>query len=49
LRREELEKIEFANNEKKDRVLHNYDDYIASIKTNDAFYRDICTFYDKDS
>ena len=49
LRMEELEKIEFANNEKKDRVLHNYDDYIASIKTNDAFYRDICTFYDKDS
>ena len=45
---EELEELHVAN-KRKDWVMTHYDEYIDSIKTNDGFYRDINTFYQKET
>jgi chemotaxis methyl-accepting protein methylase len=46
--KDELAELHVAN-KFKDRVINNYDEYINSIKTSDAFYRDINTFYQKET
>ena len=46
--KDELKELHVAN-KFKDWVITNYDEYINSIKTSDAFYRDINTFYQKET
>lgn len=46
--KDELKELHVAN-KFKDWVINNYDEYINSIKTSDAFYRDINTFYQKET
>lgn len=43
---EELKELKVPN-PFKDWVIRHYDEYIESIKTTDAWYRDINTFWDK--
>lgn len=45
---DELSELKVAN-KFKDWVMTHYDEYIESIKVNDAFYRDINTFYEKET
>ena len=37
--------MKVANAEKRDWIMRNYDEYIESLKTTDARYRDINTFF----
>ena len=46
--KEQLKELKVPN-PFKDRVLTNYDEYLQSIKNTSAWYRDINTFYDKNS
>lgn len=46
---EELKKLPVANKEKKEWIMRCYDEYIESLKSTDGWYRDINTFYMKET
>lgn len=46
--KEELELL-WVNSQQKEQIMHHYDEYVNGLKTDDAFLRDICTCYDKET